>query len=57
MIHGTTSGLSFQLKEGGIDDRIEDGCHYQSFNNKYARWETTSIDEKLWYNYGSMTCN
>jgi hypothetical protein len=33
MVHETTCGLSFQLKKGGIDEGIEDGCQTESFNN------------------------
>jgi hypothetical protein len=40
MIRETTFGLLFQLTKGGIYDGIEDGCHNESFNNKYATWAT-----------------
>jgi hypothetical protein len=39
MVHEITCGLSFQLKKGGIDDGIEDGCETEGFENK----KTTNI--------------
>jgi hypothetical protein len=52
-------------KRGEINDRIydgiADGCHTESFDNKYTRWvsnlsdgQLSSVDGRLWQNDGSI---